>query len=99
MPRVLHFWYAWRNQLEPLADAGYHVVAPVDRDGTSRDHDHRRDADDGRLGDQDSTVVPAMADGLDRWITDVEVHHLPDASHWVQEDRPGRVTDLLLEFL
>jgi pimeloyl-ACP methyl ester carboxylesterase len=22
------FWYAWRHQLDPLAEAGYHVVAP-----------------------------------------------------------------------
>ena len=22
------FWYDWRRQLDPLADAGYHVVAP-----------------------------------------------------------------------
>ena len=21
-------WHAWRNQLEPLAEAGYHVMAP-----------------------------------------------------------------------
>lgn len=49
-------------------------------------------------GDRDSTVVPEMADGLERWIPDVSVHRLPDASHWVQEDRPKRVTDHLLEF-
>jgi pimeloyl-ACP methyl ester carboxylesterase len=50
-------------------------------------------------GDRDSTVVPAMADGLDEWVPDVTVHHLPDASHWVQEDRPEQVTNHLLEFL
>ena len=22
------FWYSWRRQIEPLADAGFHVVAP-----------------------------------------------------------------------
>ena len=25
------FWYSWRNQLEPLAEAGYRVVAPDQR--------------------------------------------------------------------
>lgn len=50
-------------------------------------------------GAQDSTVVPAMADGLEAWIPDVEVHRVADASHWVQEDRPDAVTARLLEFL
>src|SRR5215471_9122857 len=22
------FWYSWRNQIQPLADRGFHVVAP-----------------------------------------------------------------------
>ncbi|MFC7044544.1 alpha/beta fold hydrolase [Halobacteriaceae archaeon GCM10025711] len=50
-------------------------------------------------GEQDSTVVPSMADGLEEWIPDVDVRRLPNASHWVQEDCPDTVTDHLLEFL
>lgn len=50
-------------------------------------------------GEQDTTLVPAMASGHDEWIRDVRVHRLPDASHWVHEDRPERVTELLLDFL
>lgn len=50
-------------------------------------------------GEQDSTVVPSMAAGLEEWIADIEVHRLANASHWVQEDCPDTVTRLLIEFL
>jgi pimeloyl-ACP methyl ester carboxylesterase len=23
-----NFWYVWRNQFQPLVEAGYHVIAP-----------------------------------------------------------------------
>jgi epoxide hydrolase 4 len=25
------FWYSWRNQIQPLADAGFRVIAPDQR--------------------------------------------------------------------
>ncbi len=50
-------------------------------------------------GEQDRTLVPDMANGLSEWIPECRVHRLPDASHWVHEDRPTTVTELLLEFL
>jgi pimeloyl-ACP methyl ester carboxylesterase len=46
-------------------------------------------------GDDDEALLPANADGLDRWIPDLRVERIPDASHWVQLDAPERVNDEL----
>jgi pimeloyl-ACP methyl ester carboxylesterase len=50
-------------------------------------------------GERDAALVPELADGLERWVPDVRVARLPDASHWVAFDAPARLTELLLEFL
>jgi len=50
-------------------------------------------------GEQDSALDASLTEGLDRWVTDLRVERLPDASHWVQADAPERVNDLLVEFL
>ena len=34
-----------------------------------------------------------------KWVWDLRMEFLDDASHWVQNDRPERVNDLLLDFL
>ncbi|WP_256685802.1 alpha/beta fold hydrolase [Halococcus qingdaonensis] len=50
-------------------------------------------------GEQDSALGTELLDGLDRWVPDARIERLPDASHWVQNDAPEPVTDLLEEFL
>ena len=50
-------------------------------------------------GDRDIALVPELADGLERWAPNLRVHHLPEAGHWVQHERPDEVNRLLLEFL
>lgn len=49
-------------------------------------------------GERDRAVSVATTEGLDQWIPDVRIERLP-ASHWVQNDTPERVNDLLYEFL
>ena len=65
------------------------------------------------LGDHSSIVAPTLliwgerdahlglhfAEGLDRWVPGIRVERIPDASHWVQNDAPERVNELLVEFL
>ena len=50
-------------------------------------------------GDRDPYLVRSLTEGLAKWVTDLRVHHLPQATHWVQHDEPKRVNELLLGFL
>ncbi|ODR82048.1 epoxide hydrolase [Haladaptatus sp. W1] len=49
-------------------------------------------------GTEDFALGNELTEGLDRWIPDLRIERLPGASHWVQNDRPERVSDLLVEF-
>lgn len=50
-------------------------------------------------GERDAALGIDLTYGLDRWISDLRIERLPEASHWVQNDAPERVNDLLCEFL
>lgn len=50
-------------------------------------------------GDQDRALDVSLNDGLDRFVPDLQVVHLPDAGHWVMADRPAKVKRLVLDFL
>lgn len=50
-------------------------------------------------GEQDPHLTPRLCDGLEKWVVDLTVERLPEASHWVQHDQPERVNWLLASFL
>jgi len=50
-------------------------------------------------GEQDRYLEAGLAQPPRRWVPDARVERLPDASHWVQLDRPARVNALLRGFL
>ena len=50
-------------------------------------------------GEQDISLRVEMAEPPSKLVPNARVEYLPDASHWVQIDRPERVNDLLLDFL
>jgi len=50
-------------------------------------------------GENDEALVPALAPASLGYCRDGRLELFPDASHWVQHERPGRVGELLLEFL
>jgi pimeloyl-ACP methyl ester carboxylesterase len=50
-------------------------------------------------GERDPYLGIGLTERLDRWVPHLQVARIPDASHWVQNDAPGRVNALLLEFL
>jgi pimeloyl-ACP methyl ester carboxylesterase len=50
-------------------------------------------------GQRDLFLVPELARPDPALVPDARVERLPDASHWVQQDRPERVNALLLDFL
>ncbi|GAC1519478.1 MAG: alpha/beta hydrolase [Herpetosiphon sp.] len=50
-------------------------------------------------GEQDTALGKELNDGLARYVPDLTIHFIPDASHWVQQDRPDLVNQYLLDFL
>lgn len=52
-----------------------------------------------KRGDRDRYLVPELADGLERWVPDLRVERLGNATHLVQRDEPDEVNRLLLDFL
>lgn len=50
-------------------------------------------------GTRDRYLGPGLLEGLDRWVPNLTVERIPDASHWVQADAPARVNELLIGFL
>lgn len=50
-------------------------------------------------GEGDRYLVPELAEPDPAWVPNARVERLPDASHWVQQDRPEKVNELLLGFL
>jgi pimeloyl-ACP methyl ester carboxylesterase len=50
-------------------------------------------------GDRDPALGPRLAEHLDRYAHDIEVRHIADAGHWVQQEQPAEVSRLILEFL
>ncbi|MEW6730105.1 MAG: alpha/beta hydrolase [Acidobacteriota bacterium] len=50
-------------------------------------------------GEQDRFLVRGNTEGLQRWVKDLTVKYLPDSGHWVQQEKPEIVNELLKEFL
>lgn len=50
-------------------------------------------------GERDRALGKELAGPPPELVPNARVERLPDASHWVQNDRPERVNELLLEFL
>jgi pimeloyl-ACP methyl ester carboxylesterase len=50
-------------------------------------------------GDQDVALGINLTRGLEQWVPNLQVRHLPDSGHWVQQEKPDEVNTLLLEFL
>jgi pimeloyl-ACP methyl ester carboxylesterase len=50
-------------------------------------------------GERDRYLDVSLTRGLDRWVTNLRIERLSDASHWVQNDAPDQVNDLIIHFL
>ena len=50
-------------------------------------------------GDQDRHLDIRLSQGLEDWVPNITVEHLPDASHWVMSDAPDDVERLVVNFL
>jgi pimeloyl-ACP methyl ester carboxylesterase len=50
-------------------------------------------------GEEDVALGKETTYGTDRYVTNLRLHYLPGASHWVQQDAPERVNEELVRFL
>jgi pimeloyl-ACP methyl ester carboxylesterase len=50
-------------------------------------------------GEQDIALGKELTYGLDKYVADLTVRYIPDASHWVQQDTPEQVNELLTAFV
>lgn len=50
-------------------------------------------------GDQDIALGINLTRGLEQWVSNLQIRHLPDSGHWVQQEKPNEVNMFLEEFL
>lgn len=50
-------------------------------------------------GEDDVALGIELTYGTERYVEDLEVHYLPNTSHWVQQEEPARVNELLARHL
>ena len=44
-------------------------------------------------GEGDQALLPCLLDGLDRWVPDLRLTRVPQASHWIVHEQPERVVE------
>jgi pimeloyl-ACP methyl ester carboxylesterase len=44
-------------------------------------------------GDADSALPPALLEGIDAFVPDLDVQHVPGATHWIVHEQPLRVAE------
>ena len=50
-------------------------------------------------GERDRALSPRLTEGLERWVGDLRLERIPDASHWVLADAPDCVNGTMIDFL
>ena len=50
-------------------------------------------------GEQDTALLVGNLEGLDRYVPKLTVRRIPDGSHWVIHEQPGRINALIEEYL
>jgi epoxide hydrolase 4 len=50
-------------------------------------------------GEQDSALGIELTYDLEPWVDHIEVKRIPDSGHWVQQEKPDVVNQLILDFL
>jgi pimeloyl-ACP methyl ester carboxylesterase len=49
--------------------------------------------------DSDPVLPTSLLEGMEQWVDDLRVELVPDCGHWIQQEKPAAVNQLLLEFL
>jgi pimeloyl-ACP methyl ester carboxylesterase len=50
-------------------------------------------------GERDVALLPGLLEGLQRWVPDLRVQRLPEATHWVAHEQPGQVAEAIKALL
>ncbi|HYT37146.1 MAG TPA: alpha/beta hydrolase, partial [Ktedonobacteraceae bacterium] len=50
-------------------------------------------------GEKDIAFVIELTTGLERWVNNIQIKRIPDSGHWVQQEQPEKVNQLILDFL
>lgn len=50
-------------------------------------------------GMQDTSLLPGCVEGLERWVPNIELHRVPDASHWIVYEKPQLINETLRRWL
>jgi pimeloyl-ACP methyl ester carboxylesterase len=50
-------------------------------------------------GERDHALLPALLHGLERWVPELQVRRVPEASHWIVHEQPALVVDQILRLL
>jgi pimeloyl-ACP methyl ester carboxylesterase len=50
-------------------------------------------------GEGDMALSKGLTYDLDEWVSELEVCYIPECGHWVQNEAPGEVNRMMLEFL
>ncbi len=50
-------------------------------------------------GDRDKALLPELLDGLARWVPQLHIERVPEATHWIVHEQPGRVAELITSLL
>ncbi|MDA9230511.1 alpha/beta hydrolase [Alphaproteobacteria bacterium] len=49
--------------------------------------------------EDDQALPPSMAQGMDKYISDLETYLIPDCGHWTQSEKPEELSNLLVDWL
>ena len=50
-------------------------------------------------GLEDHALLPALLDGLERWVPELDLIRVPGASHWIVHERPELVAQQVARLL
>lgn len=50
-------------------------------------------------GEQDAALRPGLLDGLERWVPELELVRVPEASHWIVHEQPALVAATITRLL
>ena len=101
---------AWGNEGRGLTGPlNYYRASPLRPPMGAEDPVHQVDLPDEAVtsrvpttvlwGERDKALLPQLLDGLERWVPQLQVKRVPEASHWIVHEQPDRVADLITSLL
>jgi epoxide hydrolase 4 len=50
-------------------------------------------------GMRDTALLPGCIDGLERWVPNVSIQRIPDATHWINHEKPALISRAIRDWL